>query len=231
MITKARVDIRARLSGTPLFAELAPCELDQLATITCCERMKAGKVVFRQGAPATKMYFIVAGQVRVSVSLAENEETTLKHLGPGEVFGEIALFDNKERTATITTLEPSEFLVIARNAFIAFLMGHPSVSIQLLAVMSRRLRAKNDLVKDTLYANAAYRLAAALHNLAAGYGKNTQSGLRIDTVFSDAEIARITGLPREVVAGQLHNWRNAGLIEMQRGYITLLKPYELMQMH
>ena len=227
MMTKAHHDKRTCLAVNPLFSELAPRDLDQLAAITRCRHMKAGKVVFRQGDPGTEMYFIVSGLVQVSIVLPDDGETALRQLGSGEEFGEIALIDNKERTATVATLEPCEFLVITRNDFIAFLMDHPSVAIQLMAVMSRRLRAKNDLVKDTLHVNAKYRLAVTLQNLATGYGKNTQHGLRIDTTFSDAEIANITGIPREVVAGQLRSWCNAGFIEMQGGYITLVNPGEL----
>ncbi len=97
--------------------------------------------------------------------------------------------------------------------------------------MSKRLRSTNDLIKDTLYDNVGYRLAETLHNLAVGYGKHTSSGLRIEIKFTDAQLAEFAGLPVEVIAAQLENWREAGLIDLAKGYITLLKPDQLAKLH
>ncbi len=231
MVTKTLIDKGKFLSSIPLFAELAADEIKELVTITHSERIKNQTVIFREGDLGTAMYFIVSGVVRVSISLAENEDLTLGRVGSGEAFGEIALFDSRQRTASVTTLESCEFLVIDRDAFIGFLMDHPPVAIQLLSTMSKRLRTTNDLIKDTLYVNVGYRLAETLQNLATGYGKNTKHGLRIDMDFTDLELAAISKLPQEVVTAQLQNWSSEGLIDMQHGYITLIKPYELAHNH
>ena len=231
METKTFLEKQMFLSSIPPFADLAPDELNQLVTITNSEHVKGQQVLFREGDLGTAMFVIVSGLVKVSISLAKNEEATLGQLSTGEAFGEIALFDRRERTATVTTVEPCEFLVIERDAFVSFLMDHPAVAVGLLSAMSRRLRTTNDLIKDTLYVNVGYRLAETLHNLATGYGRNTQHGMRIDVKFSDAQLAEITGLPRDVVTAQLQNWCNEGLLEIQHGYITLIKPYELAHLH
>lgn len=150
---RALLDKRMFLSNNPLFAELDPDDLNQLLSITSSMHVSKHKVVFNQGDAGNEMFIIVAGKVKVSVLLPEDEEVTLGELGFGDAFGEISLFDKLERTATVLTLEPCEFLVIERHAFIELLMKQPNIAIQLLAVLTKRLRATNDFIKDTLSLN------------------------------------------------------------------------------
>jgi CRP-like cAMP-binding protein len=145
----------------------------------------------------------------------------------GEAFGEIALFDRCTRTATVVTCEPSEFLVLHRDAFNAFLLNHASVAIQLLSVMAKRLRKTNDLLKDSMYSEITARLADAIRNIANAYGKHTRKGLQIDFVFDDNELGEIAGIPGDVVTAQLKHWRKEGVINVSHGYLTLIKPEAL----
>jgi len=220
-------DKRRHFQRNPLFSEIGEDALTDLLATTTSRTYGAQQVVIKQGEPGDDMYVIVQGRVSIRLHLADEEDITIGELTAGEAFGEIALFDQCTRTATVVTSEPSEFIVIHRDAFNAFLMSHASVAVQLLSVMAKRLRKTNDLLKDSMYADVTARLADAIRNIANAYGKNTRKGLQIDFVFDDKELAEIAGVPGDVVTAQLKHWRKEGVINVSHGYLTLIKPEAL----
>lgn len=221
------IDKRMFLGANPLFEELSEVDMDDLTAITSSKNIGAHHVVMSQGEYGEDMYIIVSGRVSVRMHLADDEEITMGELTQGEAFGEIALFDQKPRTATVMTLEPSRFLVIGRQAFNQYLMTHPQVAIQLLTVMSKRLRATSDSLRDSICSDISTRLGETLRNIAKAYGKNTSEGLQIDIAFGDQELGEIAGIPGDVVTAQLRHWQEQGIINMQHGHLILLKPEEL----
>lgn len=220
-------DKKRYLVANPLFSELNSDALKDLFAIAASQTYAAHQMVLKQGEPGDEMFIIVRGKLTVRLHLADEEEITIGELTTGEAFGEIALFDQCTRTATVITSEPCEFLVLHRDAFNAFLMDHPAVAVQLLSVMAKRLRKTNDLLKDSMYSEITARLADAIRNIANAYGKHTRKGLQIDTVFNDSELGEIAGIPRDVVSAQLKHWRKEGVINISHGYLTLIKPEAL----
>lgn len=212
---------RLILACTPLFWELDESTLAALTHITKTRRLHKGEVVIRQGDPGSKMFIIVEGSLKVSVTLADGKEISLSTLRPNEAFGEIALFDRNERTATITAIEPGTCLVIERDQFMPFLTEHPDVAIRLLAALTRRLRLSDAFVKETLCFDIPSRLAKKLLELAKGYGQHTDKGIRINAIFSEEDLEQITGLPSESISAQIRNWQDKGLIKYRSGHITI----------
>ncbi len=221
------IDRRMFLGSNPLFVDLSDDDLNDLVAITQHKDYKANHTVIRQGESGDKMYIIVVGKVQVQMHIADGEDLPIGELVAGEAFGEISLFDKQPRTATVTTLEPCQFLVIGRDKFKEFLLQHPHVAIQQLTVMSKRLRASSDLLKDSLYSDVSARLARTLFDIAQAYGQQTRSGLKVNIAFDNKELGEIAGVPGEVVAAQLRHWKEAGVIRVNHGYLTLLKPEEL----
>ena len=212
---------RLLLASTPLFLELDENTLDALTQITMTRRLNKGEAVVRQGDPGSKMFIIVEGKLKVSVSLEDGKEISLSTLRPNEAFGEIALFDRNERTATIKAVEPSTCLVIERDLFVPFLREHPDVAIRLLAALSRRLRLTDAFIKETLCFDIPSRLAKKFLELAKGYGQHTFKGIRINAIFTEEDLEQITGLPCDSITAQLRNWQDQGLISYRSGHITI----------
>ena len=217
------------LSANSLFSELTQDDLFELVAIAKYETYAVDEVVLRQGEYGDEMFIIVKGKVLVRLHLADNEDITIGELSAGDAFGEIALFDRQPRTATIITSDTCEMLVLHRDVFTIFLFNHPSVAIQLLTVMANRLRKTNELLKDSMYSEITSRIADAILNIANAYGKNTRSGLQVDTVFDDHELGEIAGVPTDVIAAQLRQWRKEGVINVSHGHLTLLKPEALLR--
>ena len=212
---------RLLLASTPLFFEPDEGTLDALIHITKTRQLTKGEIVVKQGDPGSEMYIVVEGKLKVSVSLGEGKEISLSILRPNEAFGEIALFDRHERTATITAIEPACCLVIERDLFVPFLKEHPDVAIRLLGALSRRLRQTDAFIKETLCFDIPSCLAKKLLDLAKGYGQQTYKGIRINAIFSEEDLEQITGVPRESITAQFRSWQDKGLISYRSRHITI----------
>lgn len=221
------VDKRLFLGAHPLFEQLSAADMTELTRITNEIKIPARHCVINQGDPGEEMYIIAHGMLQVYIHVADNEDIKVGELNVGEAFGEIALFDEKPRTASIIAIEDCKLLVIHREAFRHFLLDNPQVSLELLTVMSKRLRATNDFLRDSLHEDISIRLADTLRKIAGAYGRQTRNGLVIDMSFDDAELGNIAGIPKDIVKAQLNHWQKTGYITLKHGRLTLLRPDEM----
>jgi CRP-like cAMP-binding protein len=143
-------------------------------------------------------------------------------MGPGEVFGEVAVLDGEPRSATITALEPCELVIIQRNDFFHFLERAPQAAIKLLEVLARRLRRLSERVEDTAFLDVPGRLAKQLVRLAERYGQKEGEGVCIELKLSQQELGDLVGATRESVNKQLRAWVAEAIVEQSRGKIVIL---------
>ncbi len=128
------------LKKVPIFSDLAPRDLDRLASIVVPRQFKAGDVIINEGDQAAGVFIITSGKVEVVRGQGANQQS-LATLGPGDFFGEMALFDGFPRNATVRALEDTECLALTRWDFLAELKNHPEIAVAMLQVLVRRLRA------------------------------------------------------------------------------------------
>jgi CRP-like cAMP-binding protein len=221
------MDKRKLLSGSSLFCELSPDELDTLAAVAEPRRFEARQIIIEQGSRGTEMYALWHGKLKVARNTDDGREVTLAILEAGDVFGELAMLDGGARTATVETLEACELLILRRNDVIGFLENHPKVMRQLIQELCARLRSVDEKVQDTLFLPLAPRLGKALKALAEQHGDASGNGIRIDLKLTQQEIANLVGASRESVNKQLNAWQEAGMVQMEGGYIALLMPEQL----
>ncbi len=227
MARKASVDTKALVSGHFLLNQLEPDELDKLMTFARMERYGANEVIFRKGDPGHSMMMVVQGRIKISSTSAEGKEVVLTVLGTGEILGEMAILERKDRSADATALEPSELMVLQRRDFIPFLERNPKVCIRMLCVLSDRLRRTSELVEDRTFLSLSSRLAKALLDLARVSGREVPEGVRVEFKMSQKDLAASLGASRESINKQLGAWQNEGLIKKGRGFIILNQPREL----
>ena len=214
-------------ANNSLLAALDNTSIDSLIAASNILSVPKHHTVFKQGDLGNDMYFILSGEVEVNIMLPNGDRIKVNQLHSGDTFGEIALFDQRQRTASINTLTPCQLLQIQRDRFIEFLYCHPEVAVQLLGMFAKQVRSTHDWMKNTLNTNIGTRLAKTINNLAHAYGRNSSSGLKIDCHFSDEDLSDISGLPAEIVHSHLQSWSNKGLISFKNGYITIYHPEEL----
>ena len=211
----------AALSKNRLFGQLEPEKLDELLALSRLERFAPKDVVFLKGDPGDCLYAIMSGRVGITTTSETGKEIFLNILDPGEVFGEIALLDGKERTAGAMALDPAELLRIERDDFLPFLERNPKLSIRLMRVLCERIRWTSDIIEDTIFLDVPHRLAKRLLALVSQYGKPTREGITIDIKLSQENLGQMLGVSRESVNKGIRALESQGVIVHEHGFISI----------
>lgn len=134
----------------------------------------------------------------------------------------MSLIDGMPRSATVTTQEASEVLVIARESFLQIVDTSPKIMLKMAAVLSRRLRKANELIHSLAFFDVYGKVARVLLNLAAERGRVTETGTVIDMRLTQQELAKLAGMTRETMARTLREFQQAGCIRVESGVISIL---------
>lgn len=200
------------LGGTPLFGGLNADALADLAASAVHRRYRKGAVVFVQGERGTRCYVILSGTVKISAYHRDGREVVLAVLGPGDIFGELSLFDEAERSADATVIEEAELISLDRDGINGIVMRHPQVGLALLQGLSRRLRTTNDAFQDIAFFDVTGRVARRLADLAQAHGTPEDGGVVIDIPVSQESLANMVGATRESVNKSLAGLTRRGLV-------------------
>jgi CRP/FNR family cyclic AMP-dependent transcriptional regulator len=214
-------ELRRALAANELFAVLSEPELDQLLAHARIVGYPAGALIFAKHDPGHSVMVVLRGLVKISNFSAAGREAVHALLDPGEIFGEMALLDGKDRSATATALAPSELLTLLRRDFVPFLERNPQVAVRLIEVLCARLRRTTATVEDGAFLGMAPRIARVLLRLATQYSHSHGGAVRIDLKLSQRELGGLVGLARENVNRQLRAWHHEGLIRTDHGHIVI----------
>ena len=215
------------LQHVPLFAELPVEALAALAGRLRQRRMPAGTPVVYKGDPSGALYLIASGRVKVHQATAGGDDVILNVLGAGEFFGEMSLLDGQPRSADISTLEPSELLLLEGDALRETIHEQPSVAWTLLKILSQRLRDQNERSETLMTRDVAGRVADCLLRLAKTQGTPSPDGsIRVDVSLTQSDIAALVGATRERVSRALTAFRTSGTLAWDKpaGCWIICKP-------
>lgn len=215
------VDIEKLRNHSVLFSVLSDADAQAIIQLGRVLHHPAKHIVFQFGEAGDHLLILLAGRVKVSLTSADGKEAILSILEPGDVMGEMALLDGDTRSATVTTMDACSFLVLWQRDFLPFLEKNPHVALKLLAGLSKRLRATNDLVGNLSFLNLPARLARILINLGQQYGKVTDTGIAIGIKLSQEELGNLVGVSRESVNRQIRLWVDADVLDYNHGTIIL----------
>jgi CRP/FNR family transcriptional regulator, cyclic AMP receptor protein len=205
-----------------LFSGLQPGDITQLSRVALVRRYAARETVVSQGDDSGDLFAVLSGRLKVTWNDAEGGEVLLSILEGGDVFGEIALLDDQPRSATVTAMETCELLVVERRGFRALLTSVPNLAMNLLRVMSRRVRDLSDRTQNMSLLNVESRLAKAILQLAERFGKEERRGEILLTLkLSQQELANMIGATRELVNRRLRGWQDQGIIELSQGRVVI----------
>ena len=221
MALQDQAEVRKVLSQHFLLRHLAEAELDQLLQFAKLRRARAGEVLFQKGDAGDGLMAIMKGRIRISTLSEDGKEVVLNILGRGELFGEIALIDGKERSADASVIEDAELVVIDARDFMPFLAARPELATRLLVLLCQRIRWVSNLYEDAVFRHLPARLAKHLLWLADSFGSDTKAGKRIGIKLSQQDLGNLMGTTRESVNKQMRQWIDDGLVTVERGYITI----------
>lgn len=168
-----------------------------------------GHVLFREGDPGRVMFVLQAGKVRIT-RLVRRVEKTLAMLGAGDFFGEMALLNNKPRSATATIEEDARLLVIDTQTFDTMINANAEIAARLIRKLAQRLQDANELIENLLIMDHHVRVVHYLASFGSQFGRLVPEGIALDT--NSVELAANIGLPAAVVDESLGKLLAADLL-------------------
>jgi CRP/FNR family cyclic AMP-dependent transcriptional regulator len=218
---------QAVLRKHPIFCDLEPEALDQLCRYAKHTTLKRGTTIVSRGDPANSLIAVISGTVKISVSSADGRTAILNLIGPGEIFGEVAVLDGQARTADATANTNCEIYVIDRRDFIPFVKSQPALAMKFIELLCTRLRWTSDQVEEVILQNLPGRLASVLLRLTEKH-KLAPAGRTI--AITQQEISEMVGMTRESINKQLRAWAARKLVRLEHGAIVVLNAEMLRQL-
>lgn len=216
------VDADEVLSRSALFSGLTPEATEPARAAMKQLAVRRGQTVFIEGEPGDSLYVLVQGKIKLSRSSSDGRENMLAVLGPGEVFGELSLFDPGPRTATATAVVDSTLAHLENSALQPWIDDRPEVAERLLMVLARRLRRTNNAIADLVFTDVPGRVAKALLSLAERFGSPADDGLRVTHDLTQEELAQLVGASRETVNKALADFASRGWLRLDSRAVVIL---------
>jgi CRP/FNR family cyclic AMP-dependent transcriptional regulator len=203
----------------PIFSDLDAEALDQLCRYGKHSTLKRGATIVSKGDPGNSMFAVISGTVKISITSADGRSAILNLIGPGEIFGEVAVLDGQARTADATANTSCEIFIIDRREFIPFVKSQPALAMKFIELLCTRLRWTSDQVEQVILQNLPGRLASALIRLTEKY-KLAPGGRTI--AVTQQEISEMVGMTRESINKQLRVWADRKWVRLEHGAIVVL---------
>lgn len=211
---------RAYLSETDIFRDLTDQDMDWVSQVTTMVTAKKGRIIYSQEEPAEVLFVLKRGRVQIYRLTPEGRKLVLDTLGPGTIFGEMALVGQHMHSSYAEAVDDVTLCVMSRIDLERVLTEKPRVALRLLDVLGGRMRLLESQLEGIAFKSVPARLAGVLIDLAARAGST-------EVTFSHLELAEMTGATRETITKILDDFRQAGLVELGRRRIRLLDPARL----
>ena len=202
------------LSDTPLFEDLSEEDTRTMRAMVLVVKLNRGERLFAEGDKGDKLYIIISGKIKLTKAAPDGRENLLSVHGPGEMFGELSLFDPVPRTASATAVTDTELAGLAHEDVRNWLSTRPEVSMHLLQALAQRLRRINEVKADLVFTDVPGRVAKALLDLAERFGVQNSDGIQVNHDLTQEELAQLVGASRETVNKALADFAARGWIQL-----------------
>jgi CRP/FNR family transcriptional regulator, cyclic AMP receptor protein len=217
---QALTEARRLLDNCVLFTGLSTDERAAIFARARIRTYKAGETVFSIGSPGDQMMALLSGTIRISVSVSEGKELFLSIIHPGEIFGELAVFDGNERSADAIAESACTLAILNRDDILSFFERNPSVWLKLVKVLVQRLRRTDQAFAEVALLQLPVRLAKTILRT---LNRETNSAVAktFKIRFSQRELANMVGSTRESVNKCFRNWQREGIVQISGGSIII----------
>jgi CRP-like cAMP-binding protein len=215
------------LGQVPVFETLAPEDLQHVAEVAVPRSFAAHQVIFREGDSSDTCYIVRAGHARAMREHIDGRSLALAHFGPGDIFGELAMFDDELRSATVETLDAVDAVALAGSDMRRLLRQHSDIAVKLVIALGRRLRDANERLARQSFQTVQSRVALVLDGLVRQAQSEGAAAADVLVTITQADIAQLAGSSRESASRFLAVLERAGVITQGRGRITVHDPEAL----
>ena len=220
-------DAAALLAQVPAFEQLGPAELSAVAAVAVPRSFVAGEAVFREGDASNTCYVVRGGHARAIREHADGRQITLATFGPGDIFGELAMFDDERRSATVEAIDDLDALAILGGDMRRLMHEHAEIAVKLAVALVRRLRAANERLARQSFQTVQSRVAAVLAQLVEQATHEGAGERDVQITATQADLAKLAGSSRESASRFLAVLERAGVISQGRGRLTVHDPAAL----
>lgn len=216
------------IKNAALFSWLQEDELQRLAGRSDMVACKKNTTLYFAHEQSDSIYLVKQGRVKLTRTSAEGREVILDILGPGEIFGELAIIGEEVRTHSATAVDDALVCIISRPDFEELLRRHPDMALRVLKLVGLRRRELEMRLEDLIFQPVANRLVLTLLWQAGRHGSQEADG-SISLPLTQKDLANLVGASREAVAEQIAAFKQAGLVKTGYRSVRLVDPQRLMQ--
>lgn len=210
------------LRQAPLFSGLDDEATTALRSSLEETKLRRGEVLFHEGGSGDRLYVVLEGKVKLGRTSPDGRENLLAIMGPGQMFGELSLFDPGPRSATVTAVTDAAFASLSHEDLLRWLDGRPQVARGLLSQLASRLRKSNDVVADLVFSDVPGRVAKALLDLSDRFGRSADDGIHVHHDLTQEELAQLVGASRETVNKALADFASRGWLRLEPRSVVIM---------
>jgi len=215
------------LAHVRVFETLGPKDLAQVAGLTVPRTFDPGHVIFREGDQSDTCYIVRIGHARAIREHGDGRTLTLAHFGPGDIFGELAMFDDERRSATVETLDTVEAIALLGTDMRRLLREHSGLAVKLVISLGRRLREANERIARQSFQTVQSRVAGVLGQLVTQAQAEGAADRDVLVTITQADIAQLAGSSRESASRFLAVLERADVVTQGRGRVVVHDPAAL----
>jgi CRP/FNR family transcriptional regulator len=217
------------LGRVPVFSTLEPADLERIAELAVPRSFAPGQAVFREGDASDTCYVVREGHARAVRTHRDGRTITLARFGPGDIFGELAMFEDELRSATVEAIEPMDVVAVLGPDMRRLMSEHPQIAMRLVIALGRRLREMNERLSRQSFQTVQSRVASVLSELTAQEVAAGHDPADVLITATQADLAQLAGSSRESASRFLAVLERAGVISQGRGRLVVHRPQALEQ--
>jgi CRP-like cAMP-binding protein len=215
------------LTAVPLFRDLAPDVIRQVAAVIHPRSIIRGDAVFLEGEEASAFHVLAEGRVKLVRETEDGREVILRLIQVGEVFGGAGIWGEPHYPASAFAQEDSVDLQLSTSDFTTLLQAHPEIALAIIRLLAGRLRDAEARIRDLQTAQVEQRIANVLLRLANKTGVKTAEGIKIGVPLTRQELAELAGTTLSTASRTLSAWHQRGIIQAGRERVTIRQPHAL----
>ena len=215
------------LRANPVFRGVPVKEIEGLIPVTQAERHRPREFIFMEGDPSLWLYIVQSGRVKILKHSRAGKDVVLELLGPGEIFGGVAVLEKRPYPATAQAMETTDVLKIPRDPLLTLSERYPSIVREMALMIGRRLRAAHESIKSLAVEPVEPRLAATLVRLADREGRASGAGVELPYHLTRQSLADMAGTTVETTIRIVSRWIKKGLVSEEIGRLVLKRPEAL----
>jgi CRP/FNR family cyclic AMP-dependent transcriptional regulator len=213
----AMIGARRLIENCVLFKSLRESERSAISAQARIQTFNAGDTVFAIGSPGDQMMAVLSGNVRISLPSSDGKQLLLAIIHPGDVFGELAVLDGKERSADAHAETACSLAILDRRDILSFLERNPSAWLKIVEVLCQRLRRTDQVLAEVALMQLPARLAKMMLRITEQSSADQTKKIR----FSQRELASMVGGTRESINRCLRKWQSGGIVQVSENWITI----------